>query len=75
MEPRRPLETVKPWLAERLNVTSARAYELVRTGVVPSVRLGRQVRVDPAAVERWIAAGGTAANGGPDTAAEDGAAR
>jgi excisionase family DNA binding protein len=61
----RKLEDVKGWLAPRLNVTAARAYELVRTGVVPSVRLGRQVRVDPLAVERWISAGGTAA--GSDT--------
>jgi excisionase family DNA binding protein len=69
MTPRKPLETVKPWLAERLNVTPSRAYELVRTGVVPCVRLGRQVRVDPEAVERWIEAGGTAAADEMDGAA------
>ncbi len=47
------------WLAERLGVTKHRAYDLVRSGVVPAVRLGRQVRVEESTLERWIASGGT----------------
>ena len=45
-------------MAERLNLTLQRAYELTRTQALPVVRIGRQVRVDPAALERWIKNGG-----------------
>src|SRR5262249_42642324 len=51
-------------LAMRLHIGPARLYELVRQGLVPAVRLGRQVRFDPAAVEAWIARGGRALPGG-----------
>ena len=44
--------------ARRLGVTKARFYELVRRGMVPAVRIGRQIRVDSAALEAWISAGG-----------------
>jgi excisionase family DNA binding protein len=47
------------WLAKRLNVKRFTAYDLIRSGRVPSVRLGRLVRVDEDAVEAWIARGGT----------------
>ena len=45
-------------VAERLNLTLQRVYELARTQALPVVRIGRQVRVDPAALERWIKNGG-----------------
>ena len=51
------------WLAERLSVRTHRAYELIRTGQIPAVRLGRQVRVDPLAVEAFIRSGGTGEEG------------
>jgi excisionase family DNA binding protein len=41
-----PLITVDE-AAVILRVKRARAYELARQGVIPVVRLGRQVRVDP----------------------------
>ena len=47
-------------VAAFLDVTLARAYELVRQGVLPAVRLGRQVRVDPERLEQWVAQGGRA---------------
>ena len=47
-------------VAAYLDVTLARAYELVRQGVVPAVRMGRQVRVDPERLEKWVAQGGRA---------------
>ncbi len=47
-------------VAAYLDVTLARAYELVRQGVVPAVRIGRQIRVDPARLEQWVAQGGRA---------------
>lgn len=50
------------WVVERLGVSRQRVYELTRAGVLPHVRLGRSVRYDPEAVERWIEQGGTAAS-------------
>ena len=47
-----------PVVAQRLDVTPARAYELARAGLLPVVRLGREIRVNPDALEAWIAAGG-----------------
>ena len=47
-----------PEAAARLDVSVARAYELARTGTLPSVRLGRQLRVDPRRLDEWINDGG-----------------
>jgi excisionase family DNA binding protein len=48
------------WLARRLNVSRHRAYELMRERRVPGVvRIGRQLRIDPEAVEAWIQDGGS----------------
>jgi len=44
--------------ADVLQVALPRVYELAREGVVPAVRLGRQVRFDEAALQQWIARGG-----------------
>lgn len=41
-------------VAPILGVSLGRAYELARKGDIPSVRLGRQVRVDRMALERWL---------------------
>ena len=43
--------------AARLDVTLARLYELARTGTLPAVRLGRQIRFSPAALTEWIESG------------------
>lgn len=51
-------------VAKILNVSVARAYELARTGLLPTVKLGRQVRVDEARLLSWIEAGGAALPGG-----------
>jgi excisionase family DNA binding protein len=51
-----------PKLAEILDVTLPRAYELVRTGYFPPgvvVRIGRQVRFDESALREWLASGGS----------------
>ena len=48
-----------PEVAHALNVSRARGYELVRRGLIPAVRIGRQVRVHPDQLERWLAEGGT----------------
>ena len=46
-------------VAELLRVRPARAYQLARDGLLPCVRLGTQVRVDPQQLAEWIACGGS----------------
>lgn len=50
--------------AKYLAVKRFRIYELARTGIVPSVRLGRQLRFAPAALDAFIAQGGRPLGGG-----------
>ena len=47
-----------PEVARLLQVRVPRAYQLARDGVVPVVRVGRQVRVDARALQEWIISGG-----------------
>lgn len=51
-------------VAELMRVTVPRAYELARNGVIPTVRLGRQIRVDPEQLRRVIEQGGKPLPGG-----------
>lgn len=53
-----------PEVSERLKISEARVRELGRLGLLPVVRLGRQVRVDPERLDAWIAEGGQALPGG-----------
>ena len=53
-----------PEVARVLRVRPARVYELARQGLIPTVRLGRQVRVQEEALHQWIADGGQALSGG-----------
>lgn len=46
-------------VAEFLRVNRFRVYEMARTGVIPVVRMGRQIRFAPNALHRWILDGGT----------------
>jgi len=46
-------------VADRLSVRLHRVYQLAREGAIPVVRIGRTMRFEPDAVERWIAQGGT----------------
>jgi excisionase family DNA binding protein len=47
-------------LAARLDTSEWVAYDLIRRGKIPGVvRLGRAIRIDPVAVEEFIASGGT----------------
>lgn len=52
-------------VAEVLDVSRARAYELARTGILPVVRVGRQVRIDPDRFREWIDSGGGLAPADP----------
>jgi len=51
-------------VAAILDVSVARAYELCRENILPHVRLGRQLRVDPDQLQEWIKNGGKALPGG-----------
>lgn len=46
--------------AKVLQVTLPRVYELARAGLIPCVRMGRQVRFDEAALREWVTRGGSA---------------
>ncbi|HEY7913814.1 MAG TPA: helix-turn-helix domain-containing protein [Blastocatellia bacterium] len=48
-----------PEVAGIIDTTTARAYELIRLGILPAVKMGRQVRVDANALEEWIRNGGS----------------
>lgn len=51
-----------------LDVPRARAYEMMRDGLLPSVRLGRAVRVDRERLRDCLAHGGTPrCSGAPNT--------
>lgn len=41
-------------MAEFLQIGRTRAYELVGTGEIPSVRIGRSIRVSRRDLERWL---------------------
>lgn len=45
-----------PEAARRLSLGRTTAYQLVRRGELPSVRLGRAVRVPVHALDEWITA-------------------
>lgn len=43
-----------PEVAGELRIARSRAYELVGSGEIPSVRIGRSVRVNRGELERWL---------------------
>lgn len=43
-----------PEVARVLRIARSRAYELVAEGEIPSVRIGRSVRVSRKELDRWI---------------------
>jgi excisionase family DNA binding protein len=62
--------------ADFLRVTQARAYQLLRSGMIPEVRIGRQIRISENALHEWVARGGyplphrTVSSEGDDRVAE-----
>ncbi|MNK96471.1 Helix-turn-helix domain protein [compost metagenome] len=50
-------------VSEKLQVKQSRVYELCRLGLLPHVRLGRQIRVSSDRLEEWIKDGGVALPG------------
>ncbi|BBL79468.1 excisionase [Rubrobacter xylanophilus] len=43
-----------PEVAEVLRIARSRAYELVASGEIPAVRIGRSVRVSRKELDRWV---------------------
>ena len=41
--------------AEAIGVSRARAYELIASGKIPSIKIGGSIRVPVAALQDWIA--------------------
>jgi excisionase family DNA binding protein len=58
-EPRPRLLTVTE-VAAQLGVRPAFVYDLARRHLLPVIRVGRYCRFDPAALSRWLEAGGIA---------------
>jgi excisionase family DNA binding protein len=65
MDDARLLLTV-PEAAKVLRISTNKAYELVRGRLIPSVHLGRKIRIPRQALERWIVEQSGAAVGGAD---------
>lgn len=42
-------------VAELLNISKSKVYELLASGKLPCVRIDRSVRISRRALERWIA--------------------
>lgn len=47
-----------PEIAELLQMKRERVYEAVRLGLVPSVHIGRQIRIEEKAFVAWVRDGG-----------------
>ena len=45
-------------IAELLNLSPDRVYEAIRQNLLPSVHIGRQVRIEEQAFNEWVRQGG-----------------
>lgn len=52
--PRRQLAVRVAEAARMLDIGRSKAYELIRTGELPSIRVGKTVRVPVDALEAWV---------------------
>jgi excisionase family DNA binding protein len=43
-----------PEVAKELRIARSRAYELVASGTIPAVKIGRSVRVSRKELEHWL---------------------
>lgn len=50
-----PLALTVEQAARMLNISRNLAYDLVRRGVIPSLRLGRIIRISRSRLEEWVA--------------------
>ena len=52
------LKPAVPRIAQRLGISKSSAKRLIRDGLIPVVRVGRQLRIDDEALSSWISKGG-----------------
>ena len=45
-------------IAELTDLSTDRVYEIIRLGLLPAVKIGRQVRVEEQVLKDWISRGG-----------------
>ena len=45
-----------PEVAETLGIGRTKIYELIATGELPTIRLGRAVRISVSALQKWVEA-------------------
>jgi putative molybdopterin biosynthesis protein len=57
-----------PEVAQVLRISRGRCYDLCRRGFIPSVRVGRQLRVSPAELNSFIQSGGRSLDAQPSPA-------
>ena len=57
--------------ADFLRVTQSRTYRLLRSGFIPQIRIGRQIRIDEGALHQWAARGGHPLPGSTATPTEE----
>ncbi len=43
-----------PEMAKELRIARSRAYELVQDGEIPSIKIGRSVRINRKELEKWL---------------------
>jgi len=41
-------------VAETLDISKSKAYQLMQSGTIPTIRIGRSLRVPSKALTRWI---------------------
>lgn len=46
-------------VANWLDISEWRVYDLVRQNLIPCVKMGRSIRFRPEAIERWLEQGGS----------------
>jgi excisionase family DNA binding protein len=52
-EPQRLLLRI-PEVAETLGIGRTKIYELIATGELPTIRVGRAVRISVSALQKWV---------------------
>ncbi|WP_067931240.1 helix-turn-helix domain-containing protein [Alicyclobacillus kakegawensis] len=53
-----------PQVADMLAVPEHAVYRMAREKLIPVIRIGRLLRFDPEALQKWMAQGGKAFEGG-----------
>ena len=48
-----PIYTI-PSVAQYLKLSKSKVYHLVKTGVIPHIRIGRNVRIRETDLQKWI---------------------